>query len=178
MNGVGWLVHDPSTVVGRTPYTVIHRDGKVVVRRYRNVFRKRRRHALPVLLVPPLMVKPFIFDLFHRRSLVEFLLARGFRVYLIDFGDAPDSYGTSVAANGARHADPGISHNPRLGGLLDYETVAPAALDGTGDDVAGDDEDGVTLPQLVAAAPAAIAVDVQQKIDSLSEQLANLRGYL
>jgi polyhydroxyalkanoate synthase len=54
------------------------------------------RYALPVLLVPPLMVKPFIFDLYPGRSMVEFLLKRGFRVYLVDFGepDEADAYVT------------------------------------------------------------------------------------
>ena len=54
------------------------------------------RHDLPVLLIPPLMVKPFIFDLFPGRSLVRFLLDRGFAVFLVDFGepDAADSYVT------------------------------------------------------------------------------------
>lgn len=88
-NGVGWLVRDPSPLIGRTPHRIIHRDGKVTVRRYLGGS-KRRRHPIPVLLIPPLMVKPFIFDLFPGRSLVEFLLARGFRVYLVDFGE-PDA---------------------------------------------------------------------------------------
>jgi polyhydroxyalkanoate synthase len=92
INGVGWLVRDPSSAVGRTAYSVIHRDGKLTVRRYRAVpGSRRRRHAIPVLLIPPLMVKPFIFDLFPGRSLIEFLLARGFRVYLVDFGEPDDA---------------------------------------------------------------------------------------
>src|SRR5262249_34538849 len=42
------------------------------------------------------MVKPFIFDLYPSRSLVTFLLDRGFDVHLVDFGepDAADSYVT------------------------------------------------------------------------------------
>jgi polyhydroxyalkanoate synthase len=83
------------TEVGRTPYVVIHRDGKVSVRRYHASSAPRRRHAIPLLLIPPLMVKPFIFDLFPGRSLVEFLLARGFRVYLVDFGE-PDAADAAV----------------------------------------------------------------------------------
>ena len=53
-------------------------------------------YDLPVLLIPPLMVKPFIFDLFPGRSMVRFLLDHGFAVYLVDFGepDAADSYVT------------------------------------------------------------------------------------
>ena len=49
------------------------------------------RYPSPVLLVPPLMVKPFIFDLYPGRSLVRFLLQRGFRVYLVDFGEPDDA---------------------------------------------------------------------------------------
>lgn len=91
VNGVGWLVRDSSTAVGRSRYSVIHRDGKMTVRRYHAASGgRRRRYAIPILLIPPLMVKPFIFDLFPGRSLVEFLLARGFRVYLVDFGE-PDA---------------------------------------------------------------------------------------
>ena len=37
------------------------------------------------------MVKPFIFDLYPGRSMVEFLLKRGFRVYLVDFGEPDDA---------------------------------------------------------------------------------------
>ena len=91
VNGIGWLVRDASATVGRTPFDIIHRDGKVTVRRYRHRPAPRRRHALPVLLIPPLMVKPFIFDLFPGRSMVRFLLERGFRVYLVDFGEPDES---------------------------------------------------------------------------------------
>ncbi len=67
---------------------------------------------------------------------------------LQDFGDAPDSYGTSLAANGPRHLTvPGFS----LGLSVDTEpnaTPATALAPATGDDLAGipDDEDGVTFP--------------------------------
>jgi polyhydroxyalkanoate synthase len=67
------------------------------VRRYHHVHADVPPHYdLPVLLIPPLMVKPFIFDLFPSRSLVKFLLDRGFAVHLVDFGepDAADSYVT------------------------------------------------------------------------------------
>jgi uncharacterized membrane protein len=48
---------------------------------------------------------------------------------LLDFGDAPDSYGTLLGSNGARHAPTG----PMLGSGRDAETEAVAPLDGTGD---------------------------------------------
>ncbi len=88
VNGIEWLVRDPAAVVGRTPYEVVHKHDKLEVRRYQ-LGRVRASHQLPILLVPPLMVKPFIYDLLPERSLVAFLLQRGFRVYVVDFGE-PD----------------------------------------------------------------------------------------
>ncbi len=95
VNGIDWLLRDPKTLVGRTPYDTVYQRDKLTVRRYR-AGSVRPRFALPVLLVPPLMVKPFIFDLYPGRSMVEFLLKRGFQVYLVDFGepDEADAYVT------------------------------------------------------------------------------------
>lgn len=90
LNGVDWLLRDPADLVGRTPHDVVYRRDKLEVRRYHHADRSiRPRHGLPVLLIPPLMVKPFIFDLMPERSLVKFLLDRGFDVFLVDFGE-PD----------------------------------------------------------------------------------------
>lgn len=63
----------------------------------------------------------------------------------LDFGDAPDTYGTSLAANGPRH---GILPGFRLGGLIDPEGNGQATADASGDDANGaapDDEDGVSF---------------------------------
>jgi polyhydroxyalkanoate synthase len=90
LNGVEWLIRDPKTVVGRTPYDVILQREKLEVRRY-HLGSVPPRYPIPVLLVPPLMVKPFIFDLYPGRSLVAFLLMRGFAVYLVDFGEPDDA---------------------------------------------------------------------------------------
>ena len=90
LNGVEWLIRDPKTVVGRTPYDVILQRDKLEVRRY-HLGSVPPRYPVPVLLVPPLMVKPFIFDLYPNRSLVAFLLSRGFAVYLVDFGEPDDA---------------------------------------------------------------------------------------
>ncbi|MCA9078963.1 MAG: cadherin domain-containing protein [Planctomycetaceae bacterium] len=65
-----------------------------------------------------------------------------------DFGDAPDSYGTSLANNGARH----IGTGPVLGSLRDIERDALVSVDALGDDgFKDDDEDGVFI--LTAIAP-------------------------
>lgn len=90
VNGIDWLIRDPRTVVGRTPYDTVYKRGKLEVRRYR-AGSVHPRYSLPVLLVPPLMVKPFIFDLYPGRSLAAFLLQRGFPVYLVDFGEPDDA---------------------------------------------------------------------------------------
>jgi uncharacterized repeat protein (TIGR01451 family) len=59
-----------------------------------------------------------------------------------DFGDAPDTYKTLLASDGARHVPVG----PMLGSARDDEANAASPLDGTGDDVStSDDEDGVAI---------------------------------
>jgi hypothetical protein len=76
-----------------------------------------------------------------------------------DFGDAPDSYGTTLASNGARHALTG----PRLGAARDAETDGQPNATATGDDTSGatpDDEDGVSIPTLVQTETAGITVEV------------------
>lgn len=83
---------------GLTPYDVIHDDGLVSLRHYRPLSDERiwvngepmavskSRQRLPLVIVPPLAVNMLIYDLFPQRSLVKYLLARGFDVYLIDWG--------------------------------------------------------------------------------------------
>ncbi len=63
----------------------------------------------------------------------------------IDFGDAPDSYGTLLANNGARHL---TSLIVKLGATVDGDADGqPGVLaDGDDTDAEGDDDDGVTLP--------------------------------
>lgn len=90
VNGLDWLLRDPTTLVGRTPYDIVYQRDKLTVRRY-HAGTVHPRYPVPVLLVPPLMVKPFIFDLYPGRSMVEFLLKRGFPVYLVDFGEPDDA---------------------------------------------------------------------------------------
>ena len=71
-----------------------------------------------------------------------------------DFGDAPLTYATTFAGDGARHDASG----PRLGATRDTESngVASAAADGD-----GDDEDGVMFGAIAAGATAAMNVDLQ-----------------
>ncbi len=78
----------------------------------------------------------------------------GFR----DFGDAPDTYGTTLGANGARHVPDFAA--PTLGTELDVESNGLPTADSTGDDAnATVDEDGVTIPpNLIAGFPNVVPV--------------------
>jgi polyhydroxyalkanoate synthase len=107
VNGLEWLQSDPTDVVDRTPFDIVHQQDKLIVRHYRPLQDDHwqmgtevlqvhaRRRAVPVLLIPPLMVRPFIFDLAPRKSVVRTLLKAGFDVYLVDFG-VPDRQDTQV----------------------------------------------------------------------------------
>ncbi|MDR8524573.1 LruC domain-containing protein [Shewanella fidelis] len=61
----------------------------------------------------------------------------------VDFGDAPDTYGTLLASNGARHT---ISNNLYLGSSVDNESdgYASPLSDDASDNA--DDEDGISMP--------------------------------
>ena len=59
-----------------------------------------------------------------------------------DFGDAPNSYGTRLSANGPRHLDGG----PTIGTVRDLESNAIPSPLANSDDLSGaDDEDGVSF---------------------------------
>ncbi len=62
---------------------------------------------------------------------------------LVDFGDAPDTYGTTGAQSGARHA---LSGTLLLGSTVDSDSDGTPTDDAEGDDADGDDEDGVVIP--------------------------------
>ncbi|MDR3414581.1 MAG: hypothetical protein P4L83_00210 [Nevskia sp.] len=93
-------VFDPGSLVQaeRTPYQVIHQQDIIRLRWYPPLAERRieldqgslevRPQSLPVplVLVAPLAVNMSIYDLFPQRSLVRYLLARGFSLYLVDWG--------------------------------------------------------------------------------------------
>lgn len=92
----------PGTMVqsGQTPHEVIHTYGITSVRYYPPLEEEEieladgtkmrvqgEAHGVPLVFVPPLAARPTIFDLMPNRSLVKYFVARGFRVYLIDWGE-------------------------------------------------------------------------------------------
>ncbi|GIW19092.1 MAG: poly-beta-hydroxybutyrate polymerase [Tepidiforma sp.] len=73
---------DPA--VGLTPKDVIHSRGTLKLYHYRP--QSDEVYRVPVMLVMSLVSKPYILDLAPGQSLVEFLVKRGFDVYMIDWG--------------------------------------------------------------------------------------------
>lgn len=66
-----------------TAHTVVARHRKLVVRAYHA---RKRRYALPVVLVPALISRATILDLYEGGSLAQYLAGSGYHVYLIDWG--------------------------------------------------------------------------------------------
>ena len=67
---------------------IIAQWGKMRLVRYEA--RGPRRHPVPILVVTPLMAKPYVLDLAPGLSLVSHLAERGLELFLVDFG-VPDS---------------------------------------------------------------------------------------
>ena len=76
--------------IGSTPKDVVWTHRNTTLWRYRSA---NRRYPVPVLLVFALINRPDIFDLRAGSSFVEFLLAEGYDVFLLDWGvfDESDS---------------------------------------------------------------------------------------
>jgi polyhydroxyalkanoate synthase len=80
------LLTRDDVVIAATEKDVVWTHRNTTLYRYRS---DNRQEAVPLLLVFALINRPEIFDLRPGNSLVEFLLAEGFDVYLLDWG-VPD----------------------------------------------------------------------------------------
>ena len=99
-NSVDWLFkRDTLIKSGRTWFELVHDSDLMAVRYYElpedddvelqdgsRMPIQRKQHAVPLVLVPPLGVTTETFDLMPQRSLVRFLVASGFKVYLVERG--------------------------------------------------------------------------------------------
>lgn len=98
-NAADRLLRPQSLVsAGQTPFEVLHRNDIVSLRHYlpleegvidvdgHRVAVNPQRQRVPLVIVPPLAINMLVYDLFPERSLVKYLLAQGFEVYLIDWG--------------------------------------------------------------------------------------------
>lgn len=72
----------------------------------------------------------------------------------VDFGDAPDTYGTTLGSGGPNH---GVIAGFSLGATVDVEAAGQPSIDALGD---GDDEDGVTLPAAGLTACSSVNIPV------------------
>ncbi|MBF7731749.1 alpha/beta fold hydrolase [Pseudomonas sp. N040] len=100
-NGFDWLFRrDQLIKSGLSDFDLVHDGGLMTVRYYSLTGQrsieladgsqlpiKSRKHAVPLVLVPPLGVTSETFDLLPNRSLVRYMAARGFKVYLINWGE-------------------------------------------------------------------------------------------
>jgi polyhydroxyalkanoate synthase len=104
-NARDWLTLSSHIVQAeQTPFEVIYQEDIVQLRYYppldleqiqlgdEAVDVVQQRYAIPIVLVAPLAVNMFIYDLFPTRSLVKLLRAKGFEVYLVDWGKPTSSH--------------------------------------------------------------------------------------
>jgi polyhydroxyalkanoate synthase subunit PhaC len=82
IKGLEFLTSSPPAV-GLTPKDLIHARGIVRLYRYKPVVEEVYR--VPLLLIMATTNKGYIFDLEPGQSLVEFLLTKGYDVYLLDW---------------------------------------------------------------------------------------------
>ena len=101
VNGIDHWNKDPLDVVEPEPYEVVFRRDRLVLRSYRpeapesaalgteELALSPTPIGLPVLLIPPLMIRPLVYDLREGHSLVGTLRRAGLHPYIVDFGN-PD----------------------------------------------------------------------------------------
>lgn len=83
------LLGAPPPAVGRTPKTMLHRRGTLELVHYHATTDEVYR--VPILFVMAPTNKAYILDLAPGQSLIEFLLGRGYDVYLIDWNAPTDA---------------------------------------------------------------------------------------
>jgi polyhydroxyalkanoate synthase len=84
--GALWRVTTTRAPVGQSPKRAIWTLGNATLYRYEPLLPPERRHPVPLLLVFAIMNRPSIFDLRPGHSFVEYMLGRGYDVFLLDWG--------------------------------------------------------------------------------------------
>ena len=75
-----------------------------------------RRQPVPVLIVSPLLAKPYVLDLAPALSLVDHLVERGLELFLLDFG-IPDGRDRHLRRHVTNSTDRKAAGSPALGGV-------------------------------------------------------------
>jgi polyhydroxyalkanoate synthase len=111
----------PPPAVGQTPADVAHRENKWRLLRYRPR-PEGLAYRTPILMVPSLINRWYVLDLVPGKSLVEWLVAQGHDVWMIDWGtpgpedryltfdDVCDRYVGRALRIAARASDRGQTH--------------------------------------------------------------------
>ena len=73
-------------LIAQTPKDLVWTLNKAKLYHYVPVVAKEKRHPVPLLLVFALMNRPYILDLRPGHSFVEYMVNRGYDVYLLDWG--------------------------------------------------------------------------------------------
>lgn len=81
---MGYLDRPPEVPVGQTPKEIIWTRNKAIL--YHYLPQAPRKYREPILLIYSLMNKAFIVDLRPGSSMIEFLVKKGYEVYLLDWG--------------------------------------------------------------------------------------------
>jgi polyhydroxyalkanoate synthase len=72
--------------IAQTPKQLVWALNKAKLYRYIPVLPAEQRHPVPLLLIFALMNRPYILDLRPGHSFVEYMVERGYDVYLLDWG--------------------------------------------------------------------------------------------
>lgn len=90
-------------LVDKTPWDEIYRDGIMAVRHYtlpptdtviaesEEIPVQVEKKRVPLILVNALGIQPWVFDIMPSRSMVRYLMARGYDVYVVDWGKPSNS---------------------------------------------------------------------------------------
>jgi polyhydroxyalkanoate synthase len=72
--------------IAQTPKELVWTLNKAKLYRYTPVLPKEKRHPIPLVLVFALMNRPYILDLRPGHSFVEYMVNKGYDLYLLDWG--------------------------------------------------------------------------------------------
>jgi polyhydroxyalkanoate synthase len=72
--------------IAQTPKELVWTLNKAKLYRYIPVVPPQERHRIPLLLIFALMNRPYILDLRPGNSFVEYLVGKGYDLYLLDWG--------------------------------------------------------------------------------------------
>ena len=73
--------------IAQTPKQLVWTLNKAKLYRYTPVVPEHQRHPIPLLLVFAIMNRPYVLDLRPGHSFVEYMLKKGYDIYLLDWGE-------------------------------------------------------------------------------------------